>query len=107
MVLLSSIAKTEFISLIKCLAGERIISKTGRAVYYNIVTDGKIITMDCDTRGTKIKISVDDLYKAYKEMDSVNTTELKTYIKGWVRSPACALLMAMKLYDEFGKRMRF
>lgn len=96
-------SKSDFIAALKKLK-QPVISKTGRASYSNLELRENILHFKRDMKNTNWQINIDELYEAYVEMETINTLTIQEHVKGRVYSPACAILIGMKLYDTAGNR---
>lgn len=90
---MNKISKQEFIDRIKTIHSA--ISVRG-IKYSNIQLCGLVCKGIRDSTNKPFQISLDKLYEAYKKLDVINTTTLKSDIKG-VQSPALAILMKVGL----------
>lgn len=94
---------SDFIGKLRKLT--RIQSKTGRATYSQIEVIGDVIRFKRDSTGNYRKLKVSELYNIYRNLDYINTNNVKPYIQGWKYSPACAILIAIKIYNPQGVRV--
>lgn len=69
--------------------------------YSDIQIMGEIITGFRDSTGEPFEINIGKLYKAYKELNDINTTTLKPYVNR-VQSPALAILLASGILMKEG-----
>jgi len=91
------------LSKIKLLETAR--SLTGRASYSQFDLNDNTLYFIRDSSMKLGAIKVNGLYKAYLELDFINTRNVKPYFEPErVNSPACAILIAMGLYDKRGFR---
>lgn len=90
---MNRVNKEEFISRISKIHSA--ISATGKE-YSNIQVCGTICMGIRRSTSNSFEISLDELYKAYKELDVINTATLKKYVDR-VQSPSFAILKEAKL----------
>ena len=90
---MNKISKQEFIDRIKTIHSA--ISVRG-IKYSNIQLCGLVCKGIRDSTHKPFQISLDKLYEAYKELDVINTTTLKSYVNR-AQSPALAILMKVGL----------
>jgi hypothetical protein len=77
-------------------------SKTGRATYSQIKVIDDAVQFKRDSTGNYRKVKISELYNIYGKLDYIDTIKVRPYITGWKYSPACAILMAINLFDKEG-----
>lgn len=98
------ISKQQFIQRVRQLP-PGVPSKTGRASYSGFHLQGDSLSFVRDVQHTNWRIDIGQLYVAYVQLEQINTILIRQYVKGRVYSPACAILMAMGLYNSAGRRI--
>ena len=94
--------KSEFYQKLKKIKGT-IPSITGRASYSKFELRENLLWFIRNKTGKDWNLNVEDLYKAYKKLDEINTVIIRPFFRAErVYSPACAILIAMSLYDKNG-----
>lgn len=96
------INKDDFIKKLSIL--KNATSKTGTASYSSFLLKGSKLYFKRDNKNTYWEIDINQLYEAYCNLNFINTVNIQKYINGRVYSPACAILIAMGLYDEDGNK---
>jgi hypothetical protein len=96
----------EFIAAIDTLK-EPIFSKTGRASYSGLKRTDNVLHFKRDKTAQVWHINLDELYEAYRNLDSINTKTIRKYVTGRVYSPGCAILITLGFYDMEGKRVYY
>ena len=90
---MNKIDKKEFIEKISKIHSAK--SVHGK-IYSSIVVYGSTCSGIREDTGKSFEIDLDELYKAYKENDYLNTSKLKPYVDR-VQSPSYAILIAANL----------
>jgi len=98
------ITKEKFIEKLNGLLNQKNIpSKTHRATYSSFKIEKKTITFKRDSTDQIWKINIDELYKAYANLKSIdNLTKLKPFVGYKTYSPSFAILMFIGLYNPDG-----
>lgn len=79
------------------------ISSKGKT-YTNVKLEDTVITFQREKKQGEC-IIIEELYNAYLNEASINTTKLRIYLSGKVYSPALAIMKTAGLYDDNGKRI--
>ncbi len=80
-------------------------SLTGRVSYADISLNGDRIKLLRVNRDTYCTFSLEGLYNAYRALDNINTINIQQFITNRTYSPACAMLIAIGLYNKQGVRL--
>jgi len=80
-------------------------SKTGRATYSQIKVIDDSVQFRRDSTGNFRKVKISELYSIYIKLDYIDTINVRPFIAGWKYSPACAILIAMRLFDKEGIKL--
>jgi hypothetical protein len=94
------LSKNDFIRRLHEL--KKIQSKTGRATYSQVKVIDDSIQFKRDSTGNYRKIRINELYDIYRRLDHIDTINVRPYISGWKYSPACAILIAIGLFNKDG-----
>ena len=97
------IAKKEFIKELIKLEGQCISSKTGQ-IYSSFkinVNDISFLRDNSQNPNSINKIKIDRLFEVYQAFDQIDTLNIKSFVSG-MQSPTCAILKAIRLYNEGG-----
>ncbi len=97
--------ETDFIKRLEKIK-QPVKSITGKVSYSNLGITESTMTMTFirDNTGENWKIDLKQLYKAYLELEVIDTVVIRKYTPR-VQSPACAFLIGMGLYDSKRNRV--
>ena len=94
---MNKISKKEFLTRLGQV--KTAVSVRDNVVYSSIEVEGNKCSGSREYPHEGFIIYVDKLYQAYCELETINTTSLRKYIKTRAQSPALAILIEMGLVD--------
>lgn len=100
--------KADFFNKVDELRNQTISSKSGRSSYSNIIRKNNLCSgIRSGSSKTPFEFNLDDIYRAYTNRTTLNTTSLKDFLgNNRCRSAALAIMMASKLLDEYGNTLK-